>query len=727
MSSMPDTERDDGPILIVDDMPENLEVLGGILRDAGHAVRVGNSGAAALRYAALEPHPELILLDIMMPGMDGHEVLRRLRDDEATRDIPVLFLTALDEPQDIAAGLRLGAADYIVKPVQAEVVLARVRTQLEAKRARDWLRDQNAALEAEVRRRVAEAARIRAEADRAQALLARQRELILAAASDAIIGLDEAGIVRFANPATATLLGYSHDEMLGRPLQAILRRQRDAHPCPLCAACAAGATIEGQEGDFRNRVGYPLVLEFSCRPIVEAGRQAGSVVTLSDQSERRRYLEQLERKSNYDDLTGLPNRNLLKDRLARAVARHDKAGGGLAVLTLDLDRFKDINDSLGHAIGDQLLRAAAGRLAGRLGWVDTLARLDGDEFVVVAGVAADEVANRLARPLLEALATPFRLDGRDFYLGASLGIALHPKDGGDGDTLLRNAVAAMYRAKAAGGNRFNFYAAEMNARALERLDLENGLRQAIEHGELVLHYQAQANLQSGAITGVEALVRWQHPQRGLLMPDRFIDLAEETGLIVPLGNWVLRTACTQARTWQAAGLPPLSVAVNMSARQFDGQDITGLVAAVLADTGLAPQLLELELTESLLMTDAEAFIDTTARLKALAVRLAIDDFGTGFSSLGYLKRFAIDRLKIDRSFVTDIGNDEHSDAIVLAVISLAHSLRLTVIAEGVENAAQHDFLRAAGCDEMQGYYLSRPLPADAFAALLRDHVAGNPA
>ena len=711
-------------LLIADDMPENLLVLGELLAAGGYAVRAANSGAAALRYALQEPHPDLILLDVMMPAMDGYEVLHRLRENAVTRDIPVIFLTALGDAGDVAHGLRMGAADYIAKPIQPEVVLARVRTQLEARRVRDWLKDQNAFLEAEVARRLADNRRLQNEAERVQAVLNHQRELILTSAAEGIFGVDMHGVINFANPAAASMLGYQREELLGRETCEIFYRpaadqiSRPDEDCPILASCTAGVAIHAQEAMFRRKDGTAVPLEFSCTPIVENSQLAGVVVTLQDVSERRRYLEQLERKSNFDDLTGLPNRNLLNDRLAHLIDRCSKAGTELAVLTINLDRFKSINDSLGHGAGDQVLREVAARFGESMHNVDTLARLEGDDFVLVAETSETDVATQLAQPLLAMLAQPFRNGEREFFLTGSIGIALFPKDGENGDALLRNAAAAMFRAKAGGGARFHFYTAAMNARSLERLDMENGLRRALDRGELLVHYQPQLSLRTGEIIGAEALVRWQHPERGLVMPGDFIGLAEECGLILPLGEWVLRTACAQNKAWQAAGLPPITVAVNMSARQFAAQDVVKLAAAILAETGLGANYLELELTESVVMADAEAFIHATEQLKGLAITLSIDDFGTGFSSLNYLKRFAIDRLKIDQSFVRDVTHDANSAAIALAIISLAHSLKLAAIAEGVETEAQLSFLRRRDCDEMQGYYFSKPVPAAEFEQFL---------
>ena len=712
-------------VLVVDDMPENLTVLGEVLGGAGYGVRVARSGAVALRLAAQAPVPELILLDIMMPEMDGYEVLSHLRASPATAEIPVVFLTALDDPEAVAKGLRAGAADYIAKPVQPEVVLARVRTQIEAARARRWLRDQNALLEAEVARRLEEIRKVRSRAEQEEAEHSRQRELILSSAAEGIFGVDRDGVINFVNPAAAAMLGYERGELTGRPAHDILKAPPAAGEvhvcgdCPVHVSCAGGVDVPRQERTVWRKDGSSLVLEFSSTPILRDGRPAGAVVTLLDISERKRYLEQLERKSNFDDLTGLPNRNLLQDRLGHLLDHRRGEGEEVAVLMLNLDRFKSLNDTLGHGAGDQVLQEVARRLGARVRRMDTLARLGSDEFVIVAEAGEAAVA-AMVKPLLATLEEPFLVAGREFFLTGSIGIAIHPRDGAEGEILLQNAAAAMYRAKAAGGDRLQFYAAEMNARSLERLDMENGLRRAIDRDELVLHYQPQLNLRTGEIIGAEALVRWQHPEKGLVMPGEFISLAEESGLIVPLGEWVMRRACTQNKAWQDEGLPPVTVAVNLSARQFAAQDVVQMAGAILDETGLAPNYLELELTESAVMADADAFIHATERLKGLSITLSIDDFGTGFSSLSHLRRFAIDRLKIDQSFVRDVATDPNSAAIALAVISLAHSLKLSAIAEGVETEAQLNFLRARGCDEMQGFHFSRPVPAADFGRLLRE-------
>ena len=430
--------------------------------------------------------------------------------------------------------------------------------------------------------------------------------------------------------------------------------------------------------------------------------------------ERKRYQEQLEHQANYDALTGLPNRNLLHDRLKQAVyaQRHARA---IAVVFIDLDHFKFINDSLGHSAGDKLLQQMADRLRDAVRDGDTVSRLGGDEFILVLNDQQNEdIIFRAMQRIIGEVSKPVVIDGQELTVTCSAGISLYPQDGPDVDTLLKNADAAMYRAKEHGRNNFQFYTAEMNQLVNERVSLESNLRRALERNELLLHYQPKLELKTGNIVGVEALLRWQHPEWGLLYPDRFIGLAEETGLIVPIGEWVLRTACAQARAWQDAGLPPITMSVNLSARQFRQEALFKLVARILSETGLQPGHLEMEITESMVMHNAETSIAILKGLKEIGVHLSVDDFGTGYSSLAYLKTLPIGILKIDKSFVQDIeGPKGRKDGVLAqAIISLGHSLKLKVIAEGVEEQAQLDFLKQNQCDEAQGYLFSRPVPPE---------------
>ncbi len=426
--------------------------------------------------------------------------------------------------------------------------------------------------------------------------------------------------------------------------------------------------------------------------------------------ERKRYQEELERQANYDALTGLPNRHLFHDRLKQAVFAQRNTRS-IAVVFIDLDHFKVINDSLGHNFGDEVLRHVGERLQSAVRDGDTVARLGGDEFVLIlSDQTREDVIFRTMRRLIAKVSDPIVIGERELNITCSAGISLYPQDGPDVQTLLKNADAAMYRAKSQGRNTFQFFTAEMNELANERLSMEQSLRRAVERDELLLHYQPRVNLATGAVDGVEALVRWNHPVRGLVLPDRFIPLAEETGLIVPIGEWVLRTACEQGEAWRRAGFRPV-ISVNLSARQLWGGGLVRLVGEVIATTGMA-EYLELELTESMVMHDAENVIATMQALKAIGVRLSVDDFGTGYSSLSYLKRLPLTALKIDGSFVRDITSGGPDEGLIAkAIISLAHSLHLKVVAEGVETEAHRAFLEAHDCDEIQGYLISRPVAA----------------
>ncbi|WP_432821579.1 putative bifunctional diguanylate cyclase/phosphodiesterase [Trichloromonas sp.] len=423
--------------------------------------------------------------------------------------------------------------------------------------------------------------------------------------------------------------------------------------------------------------------------------------------------------SMYDPLTGLPNRRMFAEQLAPILIHAKQKSEIKAVLFLDLDRFKNINDSLGHAVGDLLLKAVAVRLTRCLRHDDLVARLGGDEFMILLqGLPQKQDAAKIASKILDSLKPPFKIQGHELHIALSIGIAISPENGDDVDSLLKNADTAMNRAKEVGRNTYQFFAAEMSAISITRLGLENDLRKALVRNELILHYQPQYAIENSHITGVEALLRWQHPDRGLILPADFIPLAEETGQIVPIGKWVIKAACEQSLRWRGAGLPPIQMAVNLSAKQFQQQDLPDVVAGILKETGMDPAYLELEITETILMQNLETTIDQLVRLMALGVKISIDDFGTGYSSLNYLKRFPLHALKIDRSFVKDIGEDSDDTSIVSAVISLAHNLSLEVVAEGVETPAQLEFLRSQQCDRFQGFLMSPPVPAENIRQML---------
>ena len=516
--------------------------------------------------------------------------------------------------------------------------------------------------------------------------------------------------------------GIAPEQLIGRTRWEYLRGMQDtdwgaAH----IAAVMARQPFANLEYATRDEYGELRWLCINGEPVFdEDGKFTGYQGTGTDITARKLSEQRIHHIAQHDALTGLPNRSLLQDRLAQAVAYSVRSARPVWVMLLDLDRFKFVNDSMGHKAGDVLLMTIAARLRSALRDTDTVARLSGDEFVVILAEHQEEpLSVDIVQRLMDSIAQPVMLGTKEFFVTCSIGVAIHPTEGAPAGSLIEHADIAMYRAKKLGRNNFQFYTPAMNEEAQERVRIESALRHALERNEFVLHYQPQVNLVSGQVVGMEALIRWQHPELGMVAPDRFISVAEETGLIVPIGAWVLRTACAQTRAWQQAGLGALRVAVNLSARQFGAANLLADIAAVLEHTALASDRLEIELTESLFMSDVSLAVELMHSMKKLGVMLSIDDFGTGYSSLSYLSRFPIDVLKIDRSFVSDIGRDANDAAIVASIITLAHNLKLDVIAEGVETEEQLDYLRRHGCDEMQGYYFSRPLAADDFEQLLR--------
>ncbi|MFM0166190.1 sensor domain-containing protein [Paraburkholderia sediminicola] len=531
-------------------------------------------------------------------------------------------------------------------------------------------------------------------------------------------------LIEYVNPAFMRITGYDPAEVIGHDCRVLQRDDRDQEGVALIRqALAANREVSAVVRNYRKD-GALFWNQLFIAPVPNAeGVITHHIGVINDVTDLIRYQEQLEYQANYDSLTRLPNRNLLRDRLQHALIVAQRHHKGVAVVFIDLDGFKNVNDSLGHSVGDRLLSVVAERLARCTRTSDTVARHGGDEFVIVMTDTVDEQSLIAWMERVRAsISEPVWLDGTELYVGCSMGASLFPQDGEDAETLMKKADLAMYRAKDMGRNTFQFYQPEMNASAGARLNLERRLRRALRDNEFLLHYQPQVDIVSGQIVGTEALVRWHDPEVGLVLPSLFIPVAEESGLIGPLSEWVLREACRQNKAWQDEGLPPARVSVNLSARVFQQRDIAKLVMQVLAETGLEPQYLELELTESTIMRNAEEAVSMLNELHALGIGLAIDDFGTGYSSLSYLKRFPVDRLKIDRSFVSDIGVSGDDETITSAIIALAHSLKLQVIAEGVETSAQLDFLKERACDEMQGFYFAKPLSTDAISALLQGGV-----
>ena len=528
----------------------------------------------------------------------------------------------------------------------------------------------------------------------------------------------------FCNRAGAVLFGAtSPAEVLDRPVFDLVHPDLHSKLRERMERLALGdGTLAPSRYLLRRLDGSTLEVEATGAAMSFQGRDVIQTV-MRDVTERRRYEARIEHLATHDALTGLPNRTLLVDRLQQALPHARRGGQRLAVAMLDLDHFKYVNDSFGHSFGDRLLKAIAQRLAAALRDGDTVARIGGDEFIVVLTdlPRRDDALAALER-LRSCFAAPFAIDERETHASVSIGLSVFPDDESateDIEALLSNADVAMYQAKERGRNTFQFYTREMGVRAVRRVETEAALRRAIERGEFILHFQPQVDLRDGRIVGAEALVRWNDPARGMVAPAEFIPVAEETGLIVPVGEWVLAEACRAAAAWATEGFGALRVSVNVSARQFRSADLARTIRQVLQRTGLEPAGLELELTESLIMENAAAFISTLRELRDIGIGLSIDDFGTGYSSLSYLKQFPVDKLKIDQSFVHDIPGDPDDAAIAQAVINLGHSLGLKVIAEGVETRAQLDFLRGRGCDEVQGYFLGRPVPDAVFVELLR--------
>jgi diguanylate cyclase (GGDEF)-like protein/PAS domain S-box-containing protein len=573
------------------------------------------------------------------------------------------------------------------------------------------------------------AARLTHERDEMKALLHRHEQRFRALTENALdiaAVVSPAGRIEYASPSIERVMGYTPAELVGKSILQLVHAedaggmrqelQRAAHRLP------SEKTILVR---FQHRNGSWRVLEIvgtNCREDPSVG---GIVINCRDITERTLAQDRIHHLAHHDELTGLPNRNLFRDRAQQAMAQAERSQKRLALMFLDLDRFKHINDSLGHHVGDRLLQQMAERLAGSVRQMDTVARLGGDEFVIVLSDLQDvhDLAP-LATKLLEIIAAPLQLEGNELNVSGSIGISVFPDDGGDLDTLMRNADTAMYHAKESGRNNFQYFTSRMNALAHERLVLETRLRRAIRQQEFVLHYQPVVSAMTGVIVGMEALVRWQDPERGLVPPAQFIRAAEDAGLINALGAWVLQEACRQNREWQDAGRFHLPVAVNLSAEQFRSRALLDTVSQALAQSRLEPRYLELEITETLLMEQSEQTLSLLARLNALGLQLSIDDFGTGYSSLSYLTRFPIHKLKIDKSFVRHIGADASDAAITSAVIALAHSLKLKVLAEGVETRLQLDFLRMRGCHELQGFLFSKPLPPAEFAQLVPRWEAG---
>ncbi|MGE0487134.1 MAG: putative bifunctional diguanylate cyclase/phosphodiesterase [Gammaproteobacteria bacterium] len=699
------TTRSAAMVLVVDD-DEMLRVLTrAALESAGFRVSDAADGAELVE-AFHATQPDIVLLDVMMPRLDGFDACALLRREAAAEHVPVLMMTGLDDVESINRAYEAGATDFVTKPINFDLLSHRLRYMLRAKHTADALRESEARLS--LAQRIARLGYWESDGQ--------GRFTSLSAEIHGVLGV----------PETVELGSFA---ALSRHVHAEDRAQLDQ------ALLEAVRRDESFVADFR--VGGDADDARAIHLVAIADRQPDGtrryLGTLQDISERRRAEQQIHRLSFFDNVTGLPNRVAMRGQLAQALgpaARHNRV---LAVMSIDLDNFQRINDSLGFATGDELLRAVGGRFRHALRISDAMARLPeqapgdalgraaGDEFIVLLPeIGTAEDAAVVAQRLRNALARPFDIGGKEIHVRASIGIAVYPDDGNTADDLLGHADAALAQAKHEGRDCYQFFTGELNARAFKRLTMEMQLRGALKRDEFSVYFQPKLDARTLAVAGFEALIRWQHPELGRVSPAEFIPIAEETGLIVPIGEWVLDEAARQLAAWDAAGLGGLRCAVNLSGGQFRIRNLAERVTRIVERAGLSASRIELELTESILMEDAQLAVRTLNDLKAAGFGLAVDDFGTGYSSLSYLKRLPIDVLKIDQSFVRDLPGDADDIAIVNTIVSMARGLGLKTVAEGVETAAQRDFLREQGCDELQGYLFSPPKPAEEVETWLRD-------
>ncbi len=691
------TEKAIKILLLVEDNPGDARLLREMFNERGaHGTELAHVESMSQAETHLAEHSvDIILLDLGLPDAQGLAAVRRVH--AAAPRVPLVVLTGLDDEALATQALQEGAQDYLIKG------------QIEA---RSLLR----ALRYATERKIMEEA-LFVEKERAQ--------VTLNSIGDAVISTDISGSITFLNAVAEKLTGWSWQEAAGRPMAEVLRIVNGA----------SGETIPNpmEKAVGRNRIGhlpansilirrdgFEIPIEDSVAPIHDReGQTTGAVIVFRDVSAARAMSLQMTHSAQHDFLTGLPNRTLLNDRVGQAIALAPRHMNRVAVLFLDLDGFKHINDSLGHPTGDKLLQSIAKRLVECVHLSDTVSRQGGDEFVVLLSELEQlEDAAITARRMLQAVAEAHSVDQHDLHVTTSIGVSVYPDDGLDAETLIKNADTAMYQAKESGRQGYRFFKPAMNVRAVERQSIEESLRRALERQEFELHYQPKINLNTGAITGAEALIRWTHPTRGLVPPAQFIPVAEDCGLIQSIGAWVLREACMQARAWLDAGLPLATMAVNVSAMEFRDESFLEGLFAILSETGLDPRSLELELTESVLMKHVESSASILHTLRERGVQVAIDDFGTGYSSLSYLRKFPVDALKIDQSFVRQLSAAGDDTTIVTAVIGMARSLKLRVVAEGVETPEEVAFLRALQCDEAQGYYFSPPVLPQQLAKLL---------
>jgi diguanylate cyclase (GGDEF)-like protein len=683
-------------VLVIDDDPfirilarDSMEKIG---------LQVYEAADATAGLAAISTHaPDIILLDVVMPGVSGFEACRQARQLPNMEFCPIVMLTSLEDTDSVTQAYEAGATDFVGKPINWPLLQHRVRFILKA---------------AASFRSVLKSDLQMANAQRVSSVGSWEWSIV----PDVVTWSNEMYRICGVDPAT-----------FSKNYQGFLAL---VHPAdrPQVEIAVRAALDHGATYDLEHRLllsdGIVRAVHGKADVVFDVDGKAQSMSgTLQDITQRKLAEERIHYLANYDGLTDLPNRNLLEDRMNQAITLARRSSQRITILCLNLDGFKFINDSYGHAVGNNLLKAVAARIKAAVRESDTVARFGGDAFVLIfPGLVDNRDVLHSVQRALDLFAEPFIVDSRALHITASIGVCLYPDDGENMDVLLKNADVAMYEAKESGRNCFEFYAQEMGRRIEQYVEMENALRVALEQHQFEVYYQPKVNLGNGKFSGVEALIRWNHPQNGVIQPGIFISLAEKTGLIGPIGEWVMRTACAQAKQWHDMGFDDMSVAVNLSAYQFGQQNVTSLVLRVLADTGLAARHLELELTESMLMSDSESMLAALRDIKAIGVTLTLDDFGTGYSSLAYLKRFPIDVIKIDRSFVRNITTDPNDASLTRTIVLMAKSLKMKTVAEGVETPGQLGFLNAIKCDAVQGYYFSEPVNAAALTEMLRNQL-----